>query len=1165
MNQICSPGYLPHGDVLLSMKQPIRHLSLLAWCLFQLFTPLNALSQEHDLERLLKEAMTRFNGSDYTVAEDLFAQILKASPNHPEACLYMGFIKYYRGSASDVEVAKWWSRGLRAGGKIPGNRASLVKARAAKLSEFGQQSFAAKRYDRAREYFELARNLDPQLPEIESMIKRVNDTIAGIDSLVRRGEESLRRGEWQAAEGAFSRALELDPRNKDAEAGRAHGKLKVRQMSVLEEGFQKLKLWNLSGAEESFQQARMIDSSSSEVRQHLLMLDYFKKAEGLRGRSDSVVSALTLWEKGLRIAREVFPDSLYRTVRQALSDTLRGIRTEMIARHDIIYSKLQEQKWHDALGALAGFDSIVVAFDAVTGDSLTGMLRLEEKRQQARRGLDRAKLATVALGSLLVVLILTTGVLVYVKRHGIWLWWAHHALKQQRYEQGYRRYKDLYRRNPKYRQRICRNLAEHYSRIGDDPSVAAVFSSFFPQEFDARNAPDSTACDAIQLYGEITAMQLQQRGLSRQEAADIAQLRGEALRKTSERQGRKVLVAFEDPFAHVAAQGLSSRDYRDYYASLQELLNLETWEQLKTASSILDKMPQASLSRTEVPGEIHNVCAALQKYEQATGARDKVSFLTAGLNAIEAANQAASVRLQGAERELFAEILLKWRSVLAREMDELRGRAYLIGKWKAAKLVHHQINKIRLEIENRGLGTAEDIRVSIETTGVVDAQVRVQSLSILQPEERNFVDFDVSLPAGEAQNHGEVRIPFAIAYTDSRKNQVVYRDASTFSFFEAPYVPIKENPYFAGKPVRDARMFFGREDVFDFIRRNIDRNVILINGERRAGKTSLLYQLAEPNAISPDHIFVFIDIMGIAGVDSAGLLFALMRETHRTLDKAGVNIAKPVRTEFEENPFRAFSDFAETLGTAVGNKTIVLMLDEFENLQEKINRRQLQEDIFEYLRSVMEHKCFKFILIGTYRLDELTSSYWPVFTQIAVHYSLGRLEPEAAKALITNPIAGYVQYDSFALDRIVNISACHPYFTQLLCHFLLEHLIACKKNSVSASDVEDVIDRTVTGGAPHLMFIYNTCTAPEQLVLSAVAEICGEGEHVSRKQIEKKLRLADVVMDESLLSSALKKLVGRNILVWQRQQESYRFNIELIRRWVYRNKPLYNKAQGEID
>lgn len=1151
------------------MKLPSSFFSLLMWGLCQLLAPLNALSQEQDLEGLLKEAKVLFSRADYSASKERFNRVLRIAPNHPDACVYMGFIEDVQLNSSPVETARWWVRGLRSGGKGPDKLPTGIKPEqslkrvAGRLSEDGKVAFQSKRYDRAREYFELARDLDPQLPEIESRIKRVNDITAEIDSLVRRGEERLRRGDWQAAEGAFGRALQLDPRNKAAEVGRAHGKLKVRQMSVLEEGLRKLKLWNLSGAEESFQQARMIDSSSSEVEQHLLILDYFKKAESLRGRSDSVVSALTLWQKGLRIAHVVFPDSLYRTVRQALSDTLRGIRAEMIARHDIIYSKLQEQKWHDALGALAGFDSIVVAFDALTGDSLTGTLRLEDKRQQARRGLDRAKLATVAIGGLLVVLILVTGVLVYVKRHEIRLWWAHHALKQQRYEQGYRVYKDLYRLNPKYRQRICRSLAEHYSRNGDDPNVTAIFYTFFPQEYDAKSVPDNATCDAIQLYGEITAMQLQQRGLSRQEAADIAQLRGEALRKASERQGRKILVAFEDPFGQVDPQGLTSHDYRAYYASMQELLEIETWEQLKTASSILDKMPQASIFQTEVPHEIHNVCAALQKYEQATGARDKVSFLTAGLNAIETANQAANVQLQGAERELFAEILLKWRNVLAREMDELRGRAYLIGKWKAAKLLRHQSNKIRLEIENRGLGTAEDIRVSIETAGTLDAKVRVQSLSILQPEERSFVDFDVSLTTGEAENHSEVRIPFEIAYTDSRKNQVVYRDASTFSFFEAPYVPIKENPYFAGKPVRDAGMFFGREDVFDFIRRNIDRNVILINGERRAGKTSLLYQLAEPNAVSPDHIFVFIDIMGIAGVDSAGLLFALMRETHRTLDKAGVNIAEPVRAEFEENPFRAFSDFAEVIATTVGNKTIVLMLDEFENLQEKINRKQLQEDIFEYLRSVMEHKCFKFILIGTYRLDELTSSYWPVFTQIAVHYSLGRLEPEAAKALITNPIAGYVQYDSFALDRIVNISACHPYFTQLLCHFLLEHLIECKKNSVSASDVEDVIDRTVTGGAPHLMFIYNTCTAPEQLVLSTVAEICGEGEHVNRSQIEKKLRTVGLGMGESALSGALKKLVGRNILVWDRQQESYRFDIELIRRWVYRNKPLY-KAQGEV-
>lgn len=52
------------------------------------------------------------------------------------------------------------------------------------------------------------------------------------------------------------------------------------------------------------------------------------------------------------------------------------------------------------------------------------------------------------------------------------------------------------------------------------------------------------------------------------------------------------------------------------------------------------------------------------------------------------------------------------------------------------------------------------------------------------------------------------------------------------------------NPYIAGSPVTGTEMFFGRQDVFSFVKRNLigqhrDTPVVLY-GQRRTGKTSVL-------------------------------------------------------------------------------------------------------------------------------------------------------------------------------------------------------------------------------------------------------------------------------------------------------------------------------------
>jgi hypothetical protein len=70
----------------------------------------------------------------------------------------------------------------------------------------------------------------------------------------------------------------------------------------------------------------------------------------------------------------------------------------------------------------------------------------------------------------------------------------------------------------------------------------------------------------------------------------------------------------------------------------------------------------------------------------------------------------------------------------------------------------------------------------------------------------------------------------------------------------------------AGSPVTNGEMFFGREDVFAFINGKLSGrhrdNVVVLYGQRRTGKTSVLYQL-EQHLESP-HACVFIDLHRLA-------------------------------------------------------------------------------------------------------------------------------------------------------------------------------------------------------------------------------------------------------------------------------------------------------------
>ena len=70
------------------------------------------------------------------------------------------------------------------------------------------------------------------------------------------------------------------------------------------------------------------------------------------------------------------------------------------------------------------------------------------------------------------------------------------------------------------------------------------------------------------------------------------------------------------------------------------------------------------------------------------------------------------------------------------------------------------------------------------------------------------------------------------------------------------------NPYVAGSPVSRPEMFFGRSDVFEFVRSALvgqhQDNIIVLYGKRRTGKTSVLYQMHRN--LDPRYLPILVDL-----------------------------------------------------------------------------------------------------------------------------------------------------------------------------------------------------------------------------------------------------------------------------------------------------------------
>ncbi len=397
------------------------------------------------------------------------------------------------------------------------------------------------------------------------------------------------------------------------------------------------------------------------------------------------------------------------------------------------------------------------------------------------------------------------------------------------------------------------------------------------------------------------------------------------------------------------------------------------------------------------------------------------------------------------------------------------------------------------------------------------------------------------------------------------------------------------NPYVVGKPLTAASeaLYMGREDVFMWIEENLlgktQPHTLILYGQRRMGKTSTLYQLVggkrgKPIREYPGYpIFpVYIDLQSLAGCDMPEFFERLSYQIVRVLAKRQIEIAVPESWPQNGAIYSVFDEFLDRVEVSLPeNGLLVLIMDELEQLQVSVENGRLSEDIFPYLRSLMQHRTrLTFILAGT---NQLVEDYWSIIFHVGISREIVSLDSDETEKLIREPVSPMIQYDDLAVDRIWLATRGHPYFSQLICHRLISatNLEGSKSKTITIADVRETIDNIVNEDDSHLQHLWNESSNEEQYVLTALAGHELAEESVPRVEIASRLREAP--FDEDALHTALKRLELRRLVtrqpverqiqrrlaqpgVWQpmlvSKDYAYTIAFDLLRVWVARKHPL---------
>jgi AAA+ ATPase superfamily predicted ATPase len=361
------------------------------------------------------------------------------------------------------------------------------------------------------------------------------------------------------------------------------------------------------------------------------------------------------------------------------------------------------------------------------------------------------------------------------------------------------------------------------------------------------------------------------------------------------------------------------------------------------------------------------------------------------------------------------------------------------------------------------------------------------------------------------------------------------------------------NPYVVGDPV-EGNLFVGREDVIRELKelwvRSRQLQSVVLYGHRRMGKTSILRNVANRLELGVWVAYVNLLEVGDASLGVAEVLMAISDAISDT-----VQIPPPANDDLLNLPLPTFRRYFKQVEAELGEKGLIIALDEFEKIEELIEAQKIPIDFMGVLRGLVQKSSkVAFTFAGLHTLEEMTADYFqPFFASVAPPIKVGFMKLEATHQILARPDEEFpLDYTPEALDQIYALTAGQPYLVQLVGFQLVRRYNDYvfeqgrpRDRDFTVEDVEAVINdpeffkrgryyfdgvwgQAARGASGQQAILKVLAPHPQGLNIDALAQATG--------------------MEEKTLQEALKTLKRHDVV--EEREGCWQIIVELFRRWV---------------
>lgn len=369
-----------------------------------------------------------------------------------------------------------------------------------------------------------------------------------------------------------------------------------------------------------------------------------------------------------------------------------------------------------------------------------------------------------------------------------------------------------------------------------------------------------------------------------------------------------------------------------------------------------------------------------------------------------------------------------------------------------------------------------------------------------------------------------------------------------------------KNPFVYGETVTGENFCNRTQEISELVNDIINGTNVIIFSPRRYGKTSLINQVLEiirQKGILSFYVDLYpaVNKQKFIEIYARAISSGLTGKTSRIVQKLKEYLPRiiPKVVMDDQSVYFEFGfDSRESLSPHVDDlleagkkaadqhdKNAVVVFDEFQEIalfdDQEIERK---------MRSVFQHhRNVSYIFMGskTHLMRDIFNNPNRPFYKSGKHFPLGKIESRelgnfAAEKFETTGI----KIAEHELKEILEVTECHPYYFQMLCHALWE--IAIDDKAVKHSHIKAAVKILISRESSAFMAIWESLTAKQKKLLAALM-LEKNPEIYSMRFLEKHGLGAP-----SSLQKATKKLISMELI--QRTNGSYEIVDLFFKRWI---------------